>query len=166
MRGHGLHMSLRARFAAARSEGGFGLVELLIALTILTIGIGATLAVFTSSLVSLRHTSRAGTALTIAERQLEAYRAMPFACVPRGGSIAMPGSCGAAPTYSGFPNPYAASQAVSGADAPDNRSYTVTTTVSASTTNPQITVTVAEGGTVLATESSYFSDAGTAPTTG
>jgi hypothetical protein len=91
---------------------------------------------------------------------------MPFACVPRGGSIAMPGSCGAAPTYSGFPNPYAASQAVSGADAPDNRSYTVTTTVSASTTNPQITVTVAEGGTVLATESSYFSDAGTAPTTG
>jgi type II secretory pathway pseudopilin PulG len=160
-------VSLRARFAAARSEEGFGLVELLIALTVLTIGIGATLAVFTSSLVALRHTSRAGTALTIAERQLEAYRAMPFACVPRGGSIApMPGSCSDAPAYAGFPNPYAASQTVSGDDAPDHRSYTVTTAVSASTTNPQITVTVAESGTVLATESSYFSDAGTAPTTG
>jgi prepilin-type N-terminal cleavage/methylation domain-containing protein len=162
-------VSLRARFAAVRSEEGFGLVELLIALTILAIGIGATLAVFTSSIVALRHTSRAGTALTIAERQLEAYRAMPFACVPRGGSIAMPGTCTTAPTYSGFPNPYAASQAVSGADAPDNRSYAVTTAVSSSPTNPQITVTVAQSGapaTVLATESSYFSDAGTAPTTG
>jgi prepilin-type N-terminal cleavage/methylation domain-containing protein len=161
-------VSLRARFAAARSEEGFGLVELLIALTILAIGIGATIAVFTSSILSLQHASKAGTALTIAERQLEAYRAMPFGCVPRGGSIAMPASCSTAPTYSGFPNPYAGTQTVSGPDAPDNRSYTVTTTVSGSATNPQITVTVALSAapaTALATESSYFSDAGTAPTT-
>ena len=164
-------MSLRARFAAARSEEGFGLIELLIALTILAIGIGATLAVFASSIITLQHASKAGTALTLAERQLEAYRAMPFICVPRGGSIAMPPApaCSAAPTYSGFPNPYASTQSVSGPDAPDHRSYTVTTAVSSSTTNPQITVTVAQSSapsTALATESSYFSDAGTAPTTG
>jgi prepilin-type N-terminal cleavage/methylation domain-containing protein len=160
-------MSLQARFAAARSEEGFGLIELLIAMTILAIGIAATLAVFASSILSLQHASKAGTALTITERQLEAYRAMPFACVPRGGSIAMPAGC-VSPTYSGFPDPYQSSQTVSGADAPDNRSYKVTTTVSSSTTNPQITVTVALSSapaTALATESSYFSDAGTAPTT-
>jgi type II secretory pathway pseudopilin PulG len=163
-------VSLRARFAAVRSEEGFGLVELLIAMTVLVIGIGATLAVFSSSILSLQHASKAGTALTIAERQLEAYRAMPFACVPRGGSLAMPASCTATPTYSTFPNPYPDPahnpQTVSGDDAPDHRTYTVTTAVSSSTTNPQITVTVAQAGTVLATESSYFSDAGTAPTTG
>jgi prepilin-type N-terminal cleavage/methylation domain-containing protein len=161
-------VSLRVPFAAARSEEGFGLIELLIAMTILAIGIAATLAVFASSIVSLQHASKAGTALTITERQLEAYRAMPFTCVPRGGSIAMPAGCGVAPTYTGFPNPYAGSQTVSGADAPDHRSYTVTTTVSPSTTNPQITVAVALSSApaaALATESSYFSDAGTAPTT-
>jgi prepilin-type N-terminal cleavage/methylation domain-containing protein len=160
-------MSLRARFAAARSEGGFGLVELLIAMTILVIAIGATLSVFASSIITLQHASTAGTALTLAERQLEAYRAMPFVCVPRGGSIAMPAACSVAPTYSGFPNPYAGTQSVSGPDAPDRLSYTVTTAVSSSTTNPQITVTVAKSSgpsTALATESSYFSDAGTAPT--
>ena len=160
-------MSLRARFAAARSEEGFGLVELLIALTILVVGIGATLAVFASSIISLRHASKAGTALTLAERQLEAYRAMPFICVPRGGSLAMPGTCTTTPTYSSFPDPYLGTQPVSGADAPDHLAYTVTTAVSSSTTNPQITVQVVQSsapGTVLATESSYFSDAGTAPT--
>ena len=162
-------MSLRARFATARSEEGFGLVELLIAMTILAIGVGASLAVFASSIVSLGHASRTGTALTIVERQLEAYRAMPFVCVPRGSSIALPATCSAAPTYPGFPNPYASTQTVSGPDAPDHLSYTVTTAVSPSTTNPQITVTVAQSSapsTALATESSYFSDAGTAPTTG
>jgi prepilin-type N-terminal cleavage/methylation domain-containing protein len=164
-------VSLRTSFAAVRSEEGFGLVELLIAMTILAIGIGATLAVFSSSIISLRHASRAGTALTLAERQLEAYRAMPYVCVPRGGSIARPPApaCSAAPAYSGFPDPYASTQSVSGAEAPDHLSYTVTTAVSSSTTNPQITVTVAQSSapsTALATESSYFSDAGTAPTTG
>lgn len=162
-------MSFRTSFAATRSEEGFGLVELLIAMTILAIGIAATVSVFASSIISLGHASRAGTALTIAERQLESYRAMPFVCVPRGGSIAQPGACTTTPTYSGFPNPYLSTQPVTGPDAPDHRSYTVTTAVSSSTTNPQITVTVALSAapsTALATESSYFSDAGTAPTTG
>ena len=163
-------MSFRTSIAATRSEEGFGLVELLIAMTILVIGIAATLSVFASSIISLGHASKAGTELTIAERQLEAYRAMPFVCVPRGGVIApMPASCSATPPYPGFPNPYASTQTVFGPDAPDHRSYRVTTAVSASTTNPQITVTVALSAapsTALATESSYFSDAGTAPTTG
>ena len=168
MRGIGLHVSLRARFTAARSEEGFGLIELLIALTILVIAVGATLSVFASSIITLRHASKAGTALTLAERQLEAYRAMPFICVPRGGLMTKPGACTTTPTYSGFPDPYpSAPQPVPAADAPDHLAYTVTTSVSSSTTNPQITVKVALSsapGTALATESSYFSDAGTTPT--
>jgi type II secretory pathway pseudopilin PulG len=159
------------RRAKLGAEDGVGLIELLIALTLLAIGIGATIATLSSSIVVLQHASKEGTAITLADRQLEAYRAMPFACVPRSSSMVQPAACPVTPTYSGFPQPYSGStpytQTVSGSDAPDHRSYVVTTTVSSSATEPQITVTVALTGaasTVLAQESSYFSDAGTTPT--
>jgi type II secretory pathway pseudopilin PulG len=57
---------------------GFGLVELLIALLILNIGIFATLAAFNSGIVTLRRASRISTASSVAERQMELYRAMNY----------------------------------------------------------------------------------------
>ena len=110
-----------------RDDAGFGLVELMIALTTLTVAIGALLALFASSMIALNHSGKEGTAITLADRQLESYRAMPFSCIPNS-TLAdpNPGGCG---TYNGFPNPYAASQTTTTAESPDNRIYTVTTAV-------------------------------------
>ncbi len=163
-----LLVSPRPRARAHHSEDGQGLIELLLALTILAVGIAATVAAFASSILSLQHASKEGTAVTLADRQLESYRAMPFICVPRSGSIAQPAGCSVTPTYSAFPNPYSSPITVSGASAPDHRSYAVTTTVSASATEPVITVKVAltsAPSVVLSQETSSFSDAGTSPTT-
>src|SRR5262249_9316742 len=80
----GRRLSMTRARLPRRLEGdaGFGLVELLIAMSILTVAIGALVAVFGSSLAVLRHASAEGTALTLADRQLEAYRSMPFTCIP------------------------------------------------------------------------------------
>ncbi len=58
--------------------GGFGIVELLIALMVLNIGIFATIAAFNSGMVTLRRASRTATASSIAERQMELYRALSY----------------------------------------------------------------------------------------
>ena len=153
-------MIRRVRFTTLRAEAGIGLIELLISLTILVIGVAATLAVFSSSITGLRHTGQEGTALTLADRQLESYRAMPYACIPPAAMTAPTGCL----TPSGFPNPYAASQTTTSADSPDHKIYIVTTTLtSAAGSGVQISVSVAlnSGGPTLATESSYFSAAGT-----
>ena len=113
-----------------------------------------------TSIVSLRHSASEGTAITLADRQLETYRSMPFACIPDT-TFAEPAGCG---TYSGFPNPYptagcsplttgCATQVTTSTESPDHRIYKVTTVVSsASGSARQINVTVAlnSGGPVLA----------------
>ena len=59
-----------------RSEGGFGLVELLIAMVMLNIGLLAVVASFSSGIVSLNRASRLTTAAVIADQQMELYRAL------------------------------------------------------------------------------------------
>jgi Tfp pilus assembly protein PilV len=140
------------------AESALGLVELLIALTVLAIGIGATLTLFADSLISQQHSAREGTALTIADRQMETFRSMPYSCISS--TFAMPSGCLA---YSGFPNPYAASQTTTSADSPDHRLYDVTTAITAAPGSAyQIKITVAQhgGSEVLARETSDFSSAG------
>ena len=157
-------MTFRARLTLVRSEEGMGLIELLIALTILVVGIGATTAVFTSSLMDLRHSSKEGTAISLADRQLESYRAMPFNCLPTTTSWTAPAGC---LTPSGFPNPYSGSQTTTSSESPDHRTYLVTTALSNPTTGTlQVTVTVKQSGstTAMATETSYFSSNGTSGT--
>ena len=66
---------------------GFGLVELLIAMTMLSIAVGALLAVFTSSAVSLRRAGQKGTALTLADTQMEKYRTRTFTAVRIDGTL-------------------------------------------------------------------------------
>jgi len=57
------------------------MVELLIAMSMLAIGIGALLTVFVSSAVSLRRAGEKGTALTLADTQMEKYRTRTFTYV-------------------------------------------------------------------------------------
>jgi Tfp pilus assembly protein PilV len=140
------------------SESGMGLIELMISLTVLVVGIGGTMSLMAGSFVTLQHASKEGTAITIADRQLEAYRSMPYGCVSS--SFAVPPGC---VTYTGFPNPYAASQTTTSAESPDHHLYDVTTSIAAATgSGSQIKVTVSQHGssTVLAQEASYFSSAG------
>jgi Tfp pilus assembly protein PilV len=61
----------------AREEGQ-GLVELIVALTVLAIGIGALLTVQSSSALSLQRSGQKGTALTLAEKQIELYRNLSY----------------------------------------------------------------------------------------
>lgn len=59
-------------------EDGQGLIELIVALTILAVGIGAVLTVLTASSLSLQRSDQKGTALSLAETQLELYRNLSF----------------------------------------------------------------------------------------
>ena len=59
-----------------RRQGGFGLIELLIAMTILVIGIMGIVAAFSAGAVSLQRASRISNAATVADAQMEGYRAM------------------------------------------------------------------------------------------
>jgi type II secretory pathway pseudopilin PulG len=64
-----------------RSEGGFGLVELLIAMLMLNIGLLAVVAAFSSGIVSLNRASRITTAAVLADQQMELYRAVTYAAI-------------------------------------------------------------------------------------
>jgi prepilin-type N-terminal cleavage/methylation domain-containing protein len=63
------------------SESGFGLVELLIAMTIMAVGISAIVAGFSSGIIALNRASHTSTAGTLADRQMEAYRALQYTSV-------------------------------------------------------------------------------------
>jgi len=78
---------LRRLGRRASTDDGFGLVELPIAMTMLSIAIGALLAVFTSSAASLRRAGEKGTALTLADTQMEKYRTRTFTAVRIDGSL-------------------------------------------------------------------------------
>jgi type II secretory pathway pseudopilin PulG len=146
---------LRARL---RHEQGMGLIELLAALALLTIAIMALLSAFSASIVSLTRAGAEGTALTVADRQMETYRAIPYACVVLNGGTA-PTGC---PAASAFPNPYSADQTPTSSDTPDHRTYSVHTDItSVNAKQTQVTVTVTDGGgKVRATQSSLFSAGG------
>jgi type II secretory pathway pseudopilin PulG len=62
----------------AKSEAGFGLVELLIAMTVMVIAIMAIVAGFSSGMVALNRASRASTAATLADIQMEGYRKVTY----------------------------------------------------------------------------------------
>jgi hypothetical protein len=83
---------------------------------------------------------------------------MPFNCISS--TFTVPTGC---LTYSGFPNPYSASQTTSTTDSPDHRQYDVTTSItstSGSTYQIQISVTKHSSTGILAQETSDFSNAG------
>jgi len=104
-----MRTTLRRLGRRARSEDGSMLLELVMALAILSISIGAFMSLYASAQVSLRHASIEGNALTLVERQMEAYKALRFqdlvlssATVPASGDVY--GSNPPAAVGSGFTN--------------------------------------------------------------
>jgi prepilin-type N-terminal cleavage/methylation domain-containing protein len=75
----------RVRRRVAGDEG-FGMIELLIAMTLLAVAISALLATFASSAVSLRRAGQKGTALALADTQMEWYRRLTFTGIRINGS--------------------------------------------------------------------------------
>src|SRR5437867_9303696 len=61
-----------------RSERGFGLIELLMAMVMLNIGILAIVAAFNSGMVALNRASKISTASALADSQMELYRAITY----------------------------------------------------------------------------------------
>lgn len=180
------HMPSRIRLASRRvarrlrAEDGIGLIELVMAMSVLAIAISAQLAVFSSSFTSIHRAGMKGTALTLADKQMETYRTMAYSCVylaSATGDTAYTGDS----AYSGTPvtgstcSPNAApptsattaSQPVTG---PDGRTYRVDTYIVSSTPTggralKTVTVVVrrvVDGavGIVLAREASSFDQAG------
>jgi len=73
---------IRTRLAAlrrARAEDGFGLIELLISLIILSVAISGLFLVFSSASLSIARAGQSGTATVIVDRVLEYYRRTPWA---------------------------------------------------------------------------------------
>lgn len=63
------------------AEGGFGLVELIIAMTVLNIGLLALVAALNSGALALSRASRLSTAATLADQQMELYRGLTYASI-------------------------------------------------------------------------------------
>jgi Tfp pilus assembly protein PilV len=62
----------------ARDEGGFGMIELLAAMTVMLIGIFAVFAVFQAGIVQIRRASTITTATAIADSEMEKFRAIKY----------------------------------------------------------------------------------------
>ena len=70
----------RVRARLGRDDG-FGLVELLVAMMILNIGLIAIMGAFVSGSTALRRASRVATAGTLADQQMELYRALTYSAI-------------------------------------------------------------------------------------
>ena len=166
-----------ARLAArTRSEAGFGLIELLIAMTVLSVAIAAQLTVFSASFTSLHRASRKGTGVMLADKQMEIYRTIAYSCVyltsatgdtTYSGDSAYSGSqvtgSGCSPSTTPPTSATTPSQTVTGPDSLSYRidTYVVSVTPTGGRAMKQVTVVVrgiTDGtvGTVLARASSSF----------
>ena len=70
--------SSRLLFARGRDERGFGMIELVAAMTIMMIGVLAVFALFHSGLVQLRRASTVTTAAALADAEMERFRAAKY----------------------------------------------------------------------------------------
>jgi type II secretory pathway pseudopilin PulG len=82
---------LKNAIAGMRREQGQGLVELLISMVILAVGVGALLSVMAAGALSLQRSDQKGTALTLAENQLELYRGVSYPYIRLSASSWPPG---------------------------------------------------------------------------
>ncbi len=62
-----------------REEGGFGLIELVMAMFMMNVGILALVAAFNSGAVALKRASHVSTAAALADSQMELYRGLTYA---------------------------------------------------------------------------------------
>jgi Tfp pilus assembly protein PilV len=150
---------MRARL---RSEQGFGLIELLMAMVMLNIGILAIVAAFNSSMFALNRASRISTASALADSQMELYRALTYSAIALDstalGSVDNTYKCDSAlgascpnstsaevtTTCTGSPNECTPSRSVIGADRKQYRvdTYITTTTPTGGRSVKVVTVVV------------------------
>lgn len=64
-----------------RPDDGFGYVEMMIALVILNIGLLALMATFANGVVTIRKAGHSATASTLADSQIELYRALTYSAI-------------------------------------------------------------------------------------
>ena len=161
-----------------RGQSGFGLIELLMAMTMLNIGLLAVVAAFTSGIWGLARAGSISTAAALSDQQMELYRGLPNACI----YITSPPSSG---TYASVTPPYSASQVTSATactaagitppskattpsqtvTGPDHHKYEIDTYIVMVTPQgnarsiPQVTVVVRDGlktSRILSQQSSTF----------
>jgi len=65
----------------ARNEAGFGLIELLMAMTMLNVGILALVATFSAGSAALSRASKLSNAATLADTQMELFRGLKYASI-------------------------------------------------------------------------------------
>jgi type II secretory pathway pseudopilin PulG len=97
-----------------RDEHGQGLIELVAAISVLTIALLALVGGISSGYVTISRAGAVGTASVLADRTMEAYRGQQYAAVPVGTSTI---------TYSSSSTP----------PSPDGATYTVTSTITIGT---------------------------------
>jgi Tfp pilus assembly protein PilV len=131
-----------------RAEDGIGLVELLIAMTVLAVALLALVAAFSSGALTLQRAGQTSTASALANQQMELYRGLKYCAIrlddaspgaapaPYSGDAAYSASqvldtasCGgsAQPCAAGPPNECQASRDVPASASPDKRHYRVDT---------------------------------------
>jgi prepilin-type N-terminal cleavage/methylation domain-containing protein len=76
----------------ARAEQGFGLIELVIALTLLSVGILALFGAFNAGALTLRRAGHVSTAAALADKQMEGFRSLTFASIGLVGPIPATGT--------------------------------------------------------------------------
>src|SRR6266550_3401148 len=70
-----------AHVRRVRDEAGFGLIELLMAMTMLNIGILALVATFSSGSIALKRASTLSNAATLADTQMELFRGLKYSSI-------------------------------------------------------------------------------------
>src|ERR1700688_633938 len=78
---------MRTMLTRLRDERGQGLIELVVAVVVITVAVLALMAAYDEGLVSLHKSARTNAAATLAETQLELYGALPYASIGRSSSL-------------------------------------------------------------------------------
>ena len=159
---------MRARL---RSQDGFGLIELLMAMVMLNIGILAVVAAYQTGMFALNRASKISTASALADQQMELYRALTYSAIALDTTSlasvdntytcdsALGGSCpnstsGEVTTTcsSPLPNQCLPSRSITGADRKPYRvdTYITTTTPTSARALKIVTVVVRDGSKLSA----------------
>jgi prepilin-type N-terminal cleavage/methylation domain-containing protein len=75
---------LRRARVCTRDEAGFGMIELVCAMTIMSIGVMALFAMFQTGMTAVKRASAVSTASALADSEMEGYRAIKFEAIGLG----------------------------------------------------------------------------------
>lgn len=94
-------MPVRSRPLPAwiRDERGFGMVELLAAMTVMLVGLLAVFSLFQAGIVQIKRASTATTAAAVADAEMEKFRAIKYEALGLDSSQTCPSGCGADAVY-------------------------------------------------------------------